>query len=140
VLLASLLGSAFNIPIARLRGSSVVRLEPYVSAFGVGYFVPVLRRTRGTVLAVLGDALVPLALAVPALLTGLAAVATAVILDPPAAAGLAYVGGTVGTLIGADLANLGSPCSSELATAVSRGERHDSGRRGCRRRSRCVAA
>jgi uncharacterized membrane protein len=143
VLLACLLGSAVNIPIARFRDSAV-QMEPYISVFGIRYFVPVLR-TRSTIVAVnLGGALVPAALsvyliihdrlgwwalaavaivgvlvhlvarpvpglgiAVPALLPGLFAVLTAVVFHPAALAGLAYVAGTLGTLAGADLANLG---------------------------------
>lgn len=142
LLIASLLGSAVNIPLARL-GSHVVQMEPYVSVFGMRYFVPVLRG-RATVLAVnVGGAVVPAALsaylivhdrlgwmalaavlivgvlvhlvarpvprlgiAVPTLLPGLFAAATAMVLHPAALAGLAYVGGTLGTLLGADLANL----------------------------------
>ena len=46
-----------------------------------------------------------LGIAVPALLPGLFAVATARLLHPAAIAGLAYVAGTLGTLAGADLAN-----------------------------------
>ena len=143
VLLACLLGSAVNIPVARFR-DSVVQLEPYISVFGMRYFVPVLR-SRSTIVAVnLGGALVPAALsvyliihdrlgwpalaavaivgvlvhvvarpvpglgiAVPALLPGLFAVLAALLFHPAALAGLAYVGGTLGTLAGADLANLG---------------------------------
>jgi len=143
VLLACLLGSAVNIPVARLR-SRMVRLEPFVAVFGIRYVVPVLR-SRATVLAVnLGGAAIPAALsayliardrlgwqalaavaivgvlvylvarpvpglgiAVPTLLPGLFAVLAAVVLHPAATAGLAYVGGTLGTLAGADLANLG---------------------------------
>lgn len=48
-----------------------------------------------------------LGIAVPALLPGLYAVLTAVLFHPPAMAGLAYVAGTLGTLAGADLTNLG---------------------------------
>lgn len=143
VLLACLLGSAVNIPVARFRDSAV-QIESYVSVFGIRYFVPVLR-SRSTVIAVnLGGALVPVALsaylivhdrlgwaalaavaivavlvhlvsrpvpglgiAVPALLPGIFAVLTALLFHPAAMAGLAYVGGTLGTLAGADLANLG---------------------------------
>jgi uncharacterized membrane protein len=47
-----------------------------------------------------------LGIAVPTLLPGLFAVLAAVLLHPAATAGLAYVGGTLGTLAGADLANL----------------------------------
>ncbi len=143
VLIVSLLGSAVNIPVARLRDQAV-RLEPTITVFGMRYYVPVLR-SRFTVVAVnLGGALVPaglsaylivhdgfgwkalgavaavavlvhlvarpvpgLGIAVPALLPGLFAVAVAALFHPAAMAGLAYVGGTLGTLAGADLANLG---------------------------------
>lgn len=143
VLLACLIGSAVNIPVTRLS-SRAVRMEPYISVFGLRYFVPVIRR-RATVLAVnLGGAVVPavlsayliahdhlglaalaavalvaglvyrvarpvhgLGIAVPALLPGLFAVLAAVLFHPVAIAALAYVAGTLGTLIGADLANLG---------------------------------
>jgi uncharacterized membrane protein len=47
-----------------------------------------------------------LGIAVPTLLPGVFAAAAAVLLHPVALAGLAYVGGTLGTLIGADLTNL----------------------------------
>jgi uncharacterized membrane protein len=47
-----------------------------------------------------------LGIAVPALLPGIFAAAVALILHPAAVAGLAYVGGTLGTLLGADLLNL----------------------------------
>jgi uncharacterized membrane protein len=143
VLLGCLIGSAVNIPVARL-GSRAVRVEPYISVFGLRYFVPVIRK-RVTVLAVnVGGAVVPVALsayliahdhlglaalaavllvaglvhviarpvpglgiAVPALLPGLFAVLVALLFHPIAIAALAYVGGTLGTLIGADLVNLG---------------------------------
>ncbi len=155
VLIASLLGSAVNIPVGRFRGKAVMRLEPYISVFGIRYFVPVLRRSRATVLTVnLGGALVPVALsgylivhdrlgwlalaavaivaaavhvvarpvpglgiAVPALMPGLIAVLAAAALHPAALAGLAYVGGTLGTVVGADLANLGKV--SRLGAAVA---------------------
>ncbi len=142
VLLACLLGSAVNVPIARLR-SSVVQMEPYIGVFGIRYFVPLLRSSSTIVAVNLGGALVPTALsayliihdrlgwpalaavtlvgllvylvarpvpglgiAVPALLPGLFAVLTAFLFHPAALAGLAYVAGTLGTLAGADLANL----------------------------------
>jgi len=47
-----------------------------------------------------------LGVAVPGLLPPLAAAAAAVLLDPHAAAAVAYISGTLGTLIGADLMNL----------------------------------
>ena len=143
LLLAVLLGSAVNIPVARYRVSAV-QMEPYVSVFGIRYFVPVLRSRSAVVAVNLGGALVPAALsvyliihdrlgwqafaaiaivgvlvhlvarpvpglgiAVPALLPGIFAVLTAFLFHPAAMAGLAYVSGTLGTLAGADLANLG---------------------------------
>jgi uncharacterized membrane protein len=140
---ACLIGSAVNIPVARLS-SRAVRIEPYISVFGLRYYVPVLRK-RTTVLAVnLGGALIPAALpayliahdhlglpalaavalvaalvylvakpapglgiAMPAELPGLFAVIVAAAFHPVAIAALAYVGGTLGTLAGADLPNLG---------------------------------
>ncbi len=47
-----------------------------------------------------------LGIAVPALLPGVFAAMTALIIHPTAVAGLAYVAGTLGTLVGADLTNL----------------------------------
>ena len=47
-----------------------------------------------------------LGIAVPALLPGVFAAAVAIMMHPAAVAGLAYVGGTLGTLLGADLLNL----------------------------------
>jgi uncharacterized membrane protein len=143
VLIACLIGSAVNIPVARLRGRAAA-MEQYISVFGLRYYVPVVRK-RVTVLAVnLGGAVIPAALsayliahdhlglaalaavalvaalvhlvarpvpglgiAVPAVLPGLFAVLAAAAFHPVAIAALAYVGGTLGTLIGADLANLG---------------------------------
>ena len=47
-----------------------------------------------------------LGIAVPALLPGVFAALTAIVIHPTAVAGLAYAAGTLGTLIGADLTNL----------------------------------
>jgi uncharacterized membrane protein len=142
VLLASLLGSVVNIPVARLRGH-VTQLRQMVSVFGMRYAIPVVRSTKMTVAVNVGGALVPAALsayliahdglgwlalaavlivalfthavarpvrglgmAVPALLPGFFAAAVALLLHPAAVAGLAYVGGTLGTLLGADLLNM----------------------------------
>jgi uncharacterized membrane protein len=148
VLLACLLGSAVNIPVARFRNRAL-QLEPVLTPLGTRRLVPVLR-TRPMTLAVnLGGALIPAALsaylivrdqlgwtallaiaivallvhlvarpipgrgiAVPTLLPAVFAVLTAsvlatLILHPVALASLAYVSGTLGTLVGADLANLG---------------------------------
>jgi uncharacterized membrane protein len=81
VLLACLIGSAVNIPVARL-GSRALRVEPYLSVFGLRYFVPVIRK-RVTVLAVnVGGAVVPAALSAYLIVhehLGLAALAAVVL-------------------------------------------------------------
>jgi uncharacterized membrane protein len=147
LLIVSLIGSAVNLPVARLR-SQVVQVRGTVSVFGVRYIVPVLARRSTTIAVNVGGALVPagvsgyliahdrigwqalvavvvvgalvhlvarpvpgLGIAVPALLPGVFAALVAVALyavagHPAAVAGLAYAGGTLGTLLGADLANL----------------------------------
>jgi uncharacterized membrane protein len=148
LLLASLVGSAVNVPVARFR-NQVIEVRRTVTVFGMRYIIPVMTR-RHSILAInVGGALVPVALsayliahdhigwralaatlivavlvhlvarpvpglgiAVPALLPGVFAALTAIVLTamaphPAAVAGLAYAGGTLGTLIGADLTNLG---------------------------------
>lgn len=144
ILLLSLLGSAINIPVARLLPERVVSGR-VVSFYGMQYVVPVVREWPGTIIAVnVGGALIPvllslylmfknrlfvravLAIAVVAVITH--ALATPVrgvgismpIFIPPIVAAiaglvfgwsksapLAYIGGCLGTLIGADLMNLG---------------------------------
>ena len=142
LLIASLIGSAVNLPVARFR-NQVVQVRRTVSVFGVRYIVPMLTRRSTTVAVNVGGALVPaglsvylithdrigwqalaavavvgalvhlvarpvpgLGIAVPALLPGVFAALVAVALHPVAVAGLAYAGGTLGTLLGADLVNL----------------------------------
>jgi uncharacterized membrane protein len=143
LLLTSLIGSALNLPVARLR-NQVIEVRRTITVFGVRYIVPMMTR-RNTIIAVnVGGALVPvvlsaylivhdnigwqalaavavvavlvhliarpvpgLGIAVPALLPGVFAALTAIVIHPAAVAGLAYAGGTLGTLIGADLTNLG---------------------------------
>jgi uncharacterized membrane protein len=142
LLLASLVGSGVNLPVARLRNQAV-RAQRTVTVFGVRYLVPMLTRRSTTIAVNVGGALIPvvvsgyliahdrigwqalaaavivgalvylvarpvpgLGIAVPALLPGIFAGLVAVALHPAAAAGLAYAGGTLGTLIGADLVNL----------------------------------
>lgn len=143
ILLLSLLGSAINIPVAQFRPETVVSGR-VIHSHGVQYVVPVIRHSRGTIVAVnVGGALIPailslylmfknrlfvravLAIAVVAVVTN--SLATPVrgvgvsmpIFIPPVvaalaglvfgwrkAAPLAYIGGCLGTLIGADLMNL----------------------------------
>ena len=142
-LLASLVGSAINIPVARLSQSSL-HPDRIVTAFGVRYVIPVIERWPGTILAVnLGGAVMPVLLsaylvlrvghglriglvaalvavichrfartvpgvgiAIPTLVPPLVAAAAAWLLAPDVRAAAAYVGGTIGTLVGADLMNL----------------------------------
>jgi uncharacterized membrane protein len=149
-LMASLIGSYINIPIAQID-SGEPHLVEIVSSFGVRYRVP-LRYARGaTTLAVnVGGALVPMLISIyvlsrqPAAIvpSALGAFVVALVVHrwaqpvrglgiaipmfiPPIVAALsawvlaalfgryahvdaiAYVGGVVGTLVGADIANLG---------------------------------
>jgi len=145
-LLASLLGSWVNIPIARLQ-SSHLHPAQVVTYFGVRYRVPARYHQGSTVLAVnLGGAVVPVLvvgylLARQPQIIGAAAVGTLIVsavihwfarpipgvgiampmFIPPIVAALvsyflagpvhagsvAFVSGVLGTLIGADLTNLG---------------------------------
>jgi uncharacterized membrane protein len=148
VLMATLLGSYVNIPVAELPPEQVVSNQ-VVSFFGMEYVVPQVQEWPRTIIAVnVGGAVVPTLLSLYLLVKrrlfgpGLLAVAivTAVVhamaypvrgvgisvpvFIPPlvaAAAGillarrarraapaLAYIGGSLGTLIGADLLNLGA--------------------------------
>ncbi len=144
VLLASLIGSYLNIPIARLPEAHVVA-RAYVDAFGMPYLVPQVVDWPGTILAInVGGALIPILLSiylvvhyrifvlsavattvvavvvhqlatpvpgvgisVPLIVPPLLAALVAVLLSRRYAAPLAYVGGCLGVLIGADIANLG---------------------------------
>ncbi len=143
LLFASLLGSAVNIPLARLPGRTE-RFDEIVIVFGVPYIIPTLERTDEVVVAVnLGGALIPAALSVylfahddllgpglvavsvvtvvtylvarrvpgvgivvPSLVPPIAAIVVAWVLGGHSVAAVAYVGGTLGTLIGGDLLNL----------------------------------
>ncbi|HUO37051.1 MAG TPA: DUF1614 domain-containing protein, partial [Mycobacterium sp.] len=145
LLIGSLAGSYFNIPVAELPAEHVVAGR-VVSFFGMRYVVPVLVEWPGTVIAVnVGGAVIPGAMSlfllirhrlwlvgalatvivmivchwvanpvpglgiampvfVPALVTGV----VALMLARERAAPLAYISGSLGTLIGADLLNLGA--------------------------------
>jgi uncharacterized membrane protein len=132
VLLVSLLGSAINIPIMRLGGTSftidrvVHHIGGTILAVNLGgAVVPVLlslyllsRSPELLPKAVAGVAIMTAALnamaqpvsgigiALPTLAPPLLAAAVALLLDRRAAPRLAYISGTLGTLIGADLLNL----------------------------------
>jgi uncharacterized membrane protein len=142
LLLGSLVGSYFNIPIAVLPGTPA-RSGEIVDFFGMRYIVPLVVRP-GTVLAVnIGGAIIPtlmsaylviryqlwfkatlaviaiafvihsmatpvhgIGIAVPVFAPVVATAILAFILSREYAPPLAYIGGSMGTLIGADLLNL----------------------------------
>jgi len=142
LLVASLIGSMINIPVADLpqRAAS----NQVIDIFGMQYTVPVVTHWAGTVIAVnVGGAIIPtlmslyllihrrlwisgaiataavalilhwlarpepgVGIAVPVFLPALATAAVALVLSRENAAPLAYIAGSMGTLIGADLTNL----------------------------------
>lgn len=152
VLLACLLGSSINIPLANLKCREPMVRGGYVRAFGMSYPVPLIDAVScSTLLAVnLGGAVIPslisialihrfpgslsyallatifvalftyrvarpvkgLGIVTPALLPPLSAAIAAILLVYVAGAPhdliflLAYVSGTLGTLVGADILNL----------------------------------
>jgi uncharacterized membrane protein len=143
LLLASLIGSYLNIPVAQLPEQQILSGQE-INFFGMRYSVPVVVDWPGTVIAVnVGGALIPtvmslyllarnqlwtlglvatacvaavcywlahpipgLGIALPIFVPAIAAALVAWALSRQHAAPLAYVGGSLGTLIGADLLNL----------------------------------
>ena len=143
LLLASLIGSIFNIPIAELPPERVMS-DQVVNFFGMRYAVPVVSHWPGTVIAVnVGGAVIPtlmsiyllaklnlwtkgliavavvasvihwladpvpgLGIAVPVFMPAVITAIVALVLSREMAAPLAYIGGGLGTLIGADITNL----------------------------------
>jgi uncharacterized membrane protein len=143
MLLGSLIGSYFNIPVAHLPGEQVVSARE-VYFYGVQYIIPVAVEWPGTVVAInLGGAVIPVLLslyllakrrlwgrgllaaagvaavcyalaepvpgvgiALPVFVPPIAAAIIALLLSRADAAPLAYVAGSLGALIGADLLNL----------------------------------
>ncbi len=143
LLLASLIGSFFNIPIAELPPEQVMSNQ-IVDFFGMRYEVPAVSHWQGTIIAVnVGGAVIPtlvsiylliknqlwvkglvattivavilhwtatpmpgLGIAVPVFLPVLATAIVAMLMSRQYAAPLAYIAGSLGTLIGADLTNL----------------------------------
>lgn len=144
LLVASLLGSYVNIPVAQLPGQHVLAGQ-LVYYFGMPYVVPGVVDWPGTIIAVnVGGALIPtvmslylmarnrlwgsglaavagvtavcywlarpvpgLGIALPIFAPALAGGILALLLSRRYAAPLAYVGGSLGALFGADLLNLG---------------------------------
>jgi uncharacterized membrane protein len=143
LLLASLGGSYFNIPVAQLPAQQVVSGQ-LISFFGMDYVVPAVTDWPGTVIAVnVGGAVIPgllslyllirnrlwvrgvlaialvavvchllarpvpgLGIALPVFVPPLSAAAWALMLSRRNAPALAYIGGSIGCLVGADLLNL----------------------------------
>ena len=143
LLLASLVGSIFNIPIAELPPERVMS-DQVVNFFGMRYAVPVVSHWVGTVIAVnVGGAVIPtlmslyllaklnlwtkgliavavvalvihwladpvpgIGIAVPVFMPAVITAIVALVLSRQMAAPLAYIGGGLGTLIGADITNL----------------------------------
>src|SRR5580704_1768532 len=143
LLLASLVGSFFNIPIVDLPPSQVAS-DQVVDFFGMRYAVPVVSHWAGTVIAVnVGGAIIPtlmslyllaqrnlwtkgliavavvalvihwladpvpgIGIAVPVFMPAVITAIVALVLSRQMAAPLAYIGGGLGTLIGADITNL----------------------------------
>jgi uncharacterized membrane protein len=145
LLLASLIGSYFNIPIMEFEQQRIVTGQE-VDFFGMRYIVPVVVNWPKTVIAInVGGALIPgatslyllvrnrlwlrgslvtacvaavcyvvaqpvpgVGIALPVFVPAMATAAAALLLSRRDAAPLAYIGGSLGTLIGADLLNLGN--------------------------------
>jgi len=144
LLLASLIGSYFNIPIAELPEREV-RSGQVVDFFGMRYVVPLVTDWPTTVIAVnIGGAVIPtllslylllknriwssaavatlvvtfvcyslaqpvpgIGIAIPSLVPPIIAATVALLVARANVAAVAYVSGSLGTLIGADLLNLG---------------------------------
>src|SRR5258708_6906835 len=145
LLVGSLIGSYFNIPIAELPEQQVVSGQD-LYYYGMRYAVPLVVEWPGTVIAVnVGGAVIPtvmslyllvrnrlwiqgliatvfvaavchllahpipgLGIAEPVFVPAITTAIVALLLSRRHAAPLAYIGGSLGTLIGADLLNLGS--------------------------------
>jgi uncharacterized membrane protein len=143
LLLASLVGSYLNIPVAELPAQQIMSGQ-VIDYFGMRYVVPVVTDWPTTVIAVnVGGALIPgftslyllaksqqwsrgilatigvaaichlvarpvpgLGIALPVFVPVIATAVIALLLSRSHAAPLAYIGGSLGTLVGADLLNL----------------------------------
>jgi uncharacterized membrane protein len=143
LLLATLVGSYFNVPIAVLPPEAL-QSDTVIDFFGMQYAVPLVENLPGTVIAVnVGGAVIPtimsvyllvtrqlwvtgtiatvvvalvlhwlatpvagLGIAVPVFFPAIVTAVVALLLSRREAAPLAYIGGSLGTLIGADLTNL----------------------------------
>jgi uncharacterized membrane protein len=155
LLLGSLIGSYFNIPVAVLPPEQV-QSDKVIEFYGMQYAVPVVENLPGTVIAInVGGAVIPtimsiyllasrglwisgaiataivaivlhwladpvpgVGIAVPIFVPAIVTAAISLLLSRRDAAPLAYISGSMGTLIGADLTNmdkvagLGAPVAS----------------------------
>jgi uncharacterized membrane protein len=143
LLLATMIGSFFNIPIAELAPERAMS-HHHVDFFGMRYAVPAVSHWKGTLVAVnVGGAVIPtlmsiyllfkrdlwvkgllataivalvihwmadpvpgLGIAVPVFMPVVVTAIVAMLLSREDSAPLAYIAGSLGTLIGADLTNL----------------------------------
>jgi uncharacterized membrane protein len=144
VLLGSLVGSYFNIPLTEFPEQQILSGQE-IDFFGIHYIVPVVVDWPGTIVAVnVGGALIPglislyllvrhrlwlrgvlaiagvsavchflakpvpgLGIALPIFVPAIASAVVAMVLSLRQSAPLAYIGGSLGALVGADLLNLG---------------------------------
>jgi uncharacterized membrane protein len=144
VLLGSLVGSYFNIPLTEFPERQILSGQE-IDFFGIHYIVPVVVDWPGTIVAVnVGGALIPglislyllvrhrlwlrgvlaiagvsavchflakpvpgLGIALPIFVPAIASAVVAMVLSLRQSAPLAYIGGSLGALVGADLLNLG---------------------------------
>ena len=143
ILLCSLVGSYFNIPVAEFPEQQVMSGQE-INFFGMHYMVPVVVDWPGTIVAVnVGGALIPslisfyllvrhrlwvrgllaiaavsavchflakpiagMGIALPIFVPAIASALVGMLLSFRRAAPLAYIGGSLGALVGADLLNL----------------------------------
>jgi uncharacterized membrane protein len=113
LLILTLLGSMINIPVHQIESQNLVK-DQMVSFFGMRYRAPQVLRTQKTVLAINVGGAVRLArpvqglgIALPGLIPPVAAALGAYLFCPPELrAPTAYIAGTMGILVGADILNL----------------------------------
>jgi len=144
LLFLSMLGSAINIPVARMRSEYEQTFPEVVSFFGIRYRLPPFRKPQEILITInVGGALIPtflslyfwsqtpafiniliataivtfvvnklarpvpgIGIAIPMFIPPIVAAICALLLSPDWAPKTAYISGTIGTLVGADILNL----------------------------------
>lgn len=105
-----LIGSYMNIPIREIASREPLISGRVIDYYWLRYVIPPVEVERRTLIAVnVGGAVIPvlgLGIAVPALLPPIMAALLALLISPGEAPIIAYISGTLGSLIGADLLNL----------------------------------